>query len=54
MPPLPDLTFHPLPATARFADEAYYIWGASMVRDEDGACHLLYSRWLRTRSVPRK
>ncbi|TWU55594.1 hypothetical protein [Rubripirellula reticaptiva] len=37
----------PVPTSAKFIDENYYIWGASMVRDTDGKCHLLYSRWLR-------
>lgn len=44
---LPDLTFNPVPSSARFIDEDFYIWGASMVRDPDGSCHLLYSRWPR-------
>jgi len=37
----------PVPSSAVFADEDYYIWGASMVRDAQGACHLFYSRWPR-------
>ncbi|TWU54690.1 Glycosyl hydrolases family 43 [Rubripirellula tenax] len=37
----------PVPASAKFIDEGFYIWGASMVRDTDGKCHLLYSRWPR-------
>ena len=37
----------PVPASAKFIDEDYYIWGGSMVRDADGVCHLLYSRWPR-------
>ncbi|WP_168565474.1 glycoside hydrolase family protein [Crateriforma spongiae] len=37
----------PVPASAKFIDEGYYIWGGSMVRDADGKCHLLYSRWPR-------
>lgn len=43
----PDLTLNPVPPTAAFSDEAFYIWGASMVRDKEGTCHLLYSRWPR-------
>ena len=46
-----DLDLHalqaPVPETAKFIDENYYIWGGSMVRDENGKCHLLYSRWPR-------
>lgn len=37
----------PVPATAKFVDKNFYIWGGSMVRDTDGKCHLLYSRWPR-------
>lgn len=37
----------PVPDTARFSDENYFIWGASMVQDEEGKCHLFYSRWPR-------
>ncbi len=49
--PKPDkgvsLAFKPLPLTARFADDRYYIWCGSMVRDDAGKCHLFYSRWPR-------
>jgi len=27
------------------AEEGYIVWGASMVRTEDGTCHLFYCRW---------
>ena len=37
----------PVPASARFINPDYYIWGASMVQDKDGLCHLFYSRWPR-------
>jgi hypothetical protein len=37
----------PVPATAKFEDSGFIVWGASMVRDEDGKCHLFYSRWPR-------
>lgn len=37
----------PVPASAKFIDDDYYIWGGSMVRDTDGQCHLLYARWKR-------
>ncbi|MEM7785479.1 MAG: glycoside hydrolase family protein [Planctomycetota bacterium] len=36
-----------VPEKAKFIDEDFYIWGGSMVRDEDGICHLFYSRWPR-------
>jgi len=36
-----------VPLSAKFIDEDFYIWGASMARDSDGKCHLLYSRWPR-------
>ena len=35
----------PVPETAKFIDPDFFIWGHSMVQDEDGLCHLLYSRW---------
>ena len=38
----------PVPRSALFADDAFYIWGASMVRDPEGTCHLFYSRWPRS------
>lgn len=37
----------PVPLSARFEDESYFIWGASMVRDNQEQCHLFYSRWPR-------
>ena len=37
----------PVPETAKFSEENFYVWGGSMVRDEEGACHLFYSRWPR-------
>jgi len=30
----------PVPAAAKFIDPDYYIWGGTMVRDDDGKCHL--------------
>ncbi|TWU38335.1 hypothetical protein Poly41_28110 [Novipirellula artificiosorum] len=30
----------PVPASAKFIDNRYYIRGGSMVRDADGKCHL--------------
>ena len=35
----------PVPETAKFIDPDFFIWGGSMVQDEDGICHLFYSRW---------
>ena len=35
------------PTSSKFIDEDYFIWGASMVRDEEGKHHLFYSRWPR-------
>ncbi|EMI18924.1 putative secreted protein [Rhodopirellula maiorica SM1] len=47
----PELDFRsmvsPVPASAKFVDPNYYIWGGSMARDAEGKCHLLYSRWPR-------
>lgn len=42
-----DSLLRPVPASAKFIDKNFYIWGASMVRDKQGTCHLLYSRWPR-------
>ena len=36
-----------IPKSAKLIDEDFYVWGGSMVRDKDGKCHLLYSRWPR-------
>ncbi len=38
----------PVPATAKLSDENSYVWGGSMVRDEEELCHLFYSRWPRS------
>ncbi len=37
----------PVPFAAKFADPDYYIWCGTMVRGDDGKCHLFYSRWPR-------
>lgn len=37
----------PAPLAAKFADPDYYIWCGTMVRGDDGKCHLFYSRWPR-------
>ena len=35
----------PAPATAKFSDPDHYVWCGTMVRGDDGKCHLFYSRW---------
>ncbi|QBG46728.1 sucrase [Verrucomicrobia bacterium S94] len=35
----------PVPDESVFSDPDYFIWGASMVRESNGLCHLFYSRW---------
>lgn len=35
----------PVPEYSILEHEDYWVWGASMVRTEDGVCHLFYSRW---------
>lgn len=37
----------PVPASAKFEDPGYIVWCGTMVRDDQGKCHLLYSRWPR-------
>ena len=37
----------PVPASAVFRDPDYNIWCGTMVRGDDGKCHLFYSRWPR-------
>ena len=37
----------PVPESAKFSDPDYYIWCGTMVRGDDGRCHLFYSRWPR-------
>jgi len=37
----------PVPAAAKFSDPDHYIWCGTMVRGDDGKCHLFYSRWPR-------
>lgn len=36
---------NPVPLNAKMEDEGYLIWCGTMVRTEDGKCHLFYSRW---------
>jgi len=44
-----DLNFNsllqPVPLSAKFSEQDYYVWGGSMVKDEEGIYHLFYSRW---------
>ncbi len=35
----------PTPRRAVFELASWYVWGGSMVRAEDGSCHLFYARW---------
>ena len=37
----------PVPTNATFRDAQFNIWCGSMVRGDDGKCHLFYSRWPR-------
>lgn len=37
----------PVPPTAKFEDPGFIVWCGTMVRDEEGKCHLFYSRWPR-------
>ena len=37
----------PVPATAKFEDPGFIVWCGTMVRGDDGKCHLFYSRWPR-------
>ena len=45
----PDYDFaamiQPVPITSKFSDPDYYVWCGTMVRGDDGKCHLFYSRW---------
>lgn len=35
----------PVPEYSVLKHDDYWVWGASMVRTNDGTCHLFYSRW---------
>ena len=35
----------PVPRTAVFEMADWFVWGGSMVRTDDGLCHLLFARW---------
>ena len=38
--------FQPVPQTAKFIDDAWFIWGGSLVKSvDDGKYHMYYSRW---------
>lgn len=35
----------PVPESAKFSQDGYYVWCGAMVRGDDGKYHLYYSRW---------
>ena len=35
----------PIPETACIMDPEYFIWGGSMIKDDEGTYHVFYSRW---------
>ncbi|WP_136078050.1 glycoside hydrolase family protein [Pontiella desulfatans] len=35
----------PVPRTSVLSEPGLIVWGASMVQDDDGVCHLFYCRW---------
>lgn len=35
----------PAPGSAKFTVPGFYVWCGTMVRGDDGKCHLFYSRW---------
>ena len=37
--------FMPVPFRAKLIEDEYETWGGSMIRTDDGTCHLFYSRW---------
>src|SRR4051812_19737857 len=43
----PDLAamVQPIPPSAVFAEPGFDVWCGTMVRGDDGKCHLFYSRW---------
>jgi hypothetical protein len=45
------LNIQPIPQRAKFTDPEWFIWGGSMVRTDDGVCHLLYARWPRKNAM---
>jgi len=34
-----------VPKSSIFAEDGYYVWGASVIKGEDGLYHMFYSRW---------
>jgi len=46
---VPSLNFRGMlqsvPQNAKFKDDNFFIWGGSMVKDDNGVYHLYYSRW---------
>jgi len=45
LPPDFHSRLRPVPLTAKFSHPDYHTWCGSMVKGEDGLCHLFYSRW---------
>jgi len=35
----------PVPDSAKFVDPGFIVWCGTMIRDDEGRCHLFYSRW---------
>ncbi len=35
----------PVPKSSIFAEDGYYVWGASVIKGDDGLYHMFYSRW---------
>jgi hypothetical protein len=35
----------PIPRHSVLKEDGYFVWGGSMVRTDDGMCHLFYCRW---------
>ena len=46
-----DLELQPIPATAAFSEDGYFVWCGSIVKDDDGTYHLFYSRWKKSEGV---
>ena len=39
------IEFEKVPLSAKFENDSISIWGASLVKDDDGLYHMFYSRW---------
>ena len=46
-----DLALHPIPATAAFSEDGYFVWCGSVVKDDEGTYHLFYSRWKKSEGI---